>query len=189
MTVKQALADDEASRLWVMGSMPASCCEPLELSQERTPLSTPPTFCKLLCITPSATLEFSTVEFSMSAGSRESVSAPPAADPVPFKEEALTGVVSAVVALLSRLEVAVTAPATAEEFAVLLIALVALLSRSDAADAAPVAAEDFAVLLTASVTLLSRPEAAEEAAVTAPAAEEAAPETKSRVVLTAELST
>ncbi len=133
-------------------------------------------------------LEFSTVEFSMSGGSRESVSAPPAAVPVPFKAEALTGVVSAVVALLSRLEVAVTAPATAEEFAVLLIALVALLSRSDATDAAPVIADVFAVLLTAFVTLLSKPEAAEEAAVTAPAAEEAAPERKSRVALTAELS-
>ncbi len=171
-----------------MMSMPASSSALLEFSQDLTPLSTPPTFCKLLCITPSAALEFNTVEFSMSAGSRESVSAPPAAVPVPSKEEALTGVVSAVVALLSRLEVAVTAPVTAEEFAVLLMALVALLSRSDAADAAPVTADEFAVLLTASVTLLSRPEAAEDAAVTAPAAEEAAPERKSRVVLTAELS-
>ncbi len=185
------LCDDEASRFWLMRSMPASSSVLLEFSQDLTPLSTPPTFCKLLCTTPSAMLVFNTVEFSMSAGSRESVSAFPAAVPVPFKEEALTGVVSAVVALLSRLEAAVTAPATAEEFAVLLIALVALLSRSDAADAAPVTADVFAVLLTASVTLLSRPEAAEEAAeeaaVTAPAAEEAASERKSRVALTAEL--
>ena len=62
-------------------------------------------------------------------------------------------------------------------------------AAEEAAVTAPVTADEFAVLLRAVVALLRRPEAAEEADVTAPAAVEAAPEMKSRVALTAELFT
>lgn len=144
-----------------------------------------------LCTTPSATLEFNTVEFNISNGTIASLSAPPATEREPaasvaLAADVLTGVLSALEALLSSPDAAVTAPVTADELAVLLIALVALLSRPDAAETASVTTDVF-VVLSALVALLSSPEAADEAAVTAPAAEAAAPERKSRVVLTAEL--
>lgn len=173
---------------------PASSSALLEFSQDLAPLSAAPTFCMPLCITPSATLEFNTVEFSISSGRIASLSAPPATErepaaSVPLAADVFTGVLSALEALLSSPDAAVTAPVTADELAVLLIALVALLRRPDAAETASVTADVFVVLLIALVALLSSPEAADEAAVTAPAAEEAAPERKSRVVLTAELFT
>lgn len=98
----------------------------LEFSQDFTPPRTPVTLSTLLCSTPSATVALRT-----SLPSRESLSEPPAVTVAfaGFSAVVLVVAVRAEVALLSRPEAAVIAPA-AEEAAPVMTSRVALIAEA-----------------------------------------------------------